>query len=213
METPVFNLKGEEVGKYDLPVRLFGQKPDPHFLHEVITAYTANRRAGTACTKTRSEVSGGGKKPWKQKGTGRARAGSTRSPLWRKGGVVFGPRPRSYYKYISTAKRRQALAQALSAKLAEENFKIIEAADISGFKTKVLNDILRALNAAGGRILFVADKPDKNLSRAGQNIADFSYCVPAEINAYEILRHRKIIFTRPALDMLNTISKEVKADE
>ena len=125
METKLLNLQGKEVGKFDLP-ELFSTRPDSCFIHEVMKYYLANKHRGTACTKTRSEISGGGKKPWKQKGTGRARAGSTRSPIWRKGGVVFGPKPRSFRQYLPIQKLQKALIEALSARAADGAVLVIE---------------------------------------------------------------------------------------
>ncbi len=157
METAVLNLEGKETGKCELPAWFFGKKPNPHFLHEVVTAYLSNRRSGTASAKTRSEVSGGGRKPWKEKGTGRARAGSTRSPLWRKGGVVFGPRPHSYRKWMPAAKRRQALAQALWVRFSEGNLKIVDTLEIPEAKTRVLLYIYRRLDLKAPRVLAVSE--------------------------------------------------------
>lgn len=208
METAVLNLKGKETGRTELPAWFFGKKPDPHFLHEVVTAYLSNRRSGTASTKTRGEVSGGGKKPWKEKGTGRARAGSTRSPIWRKGGIVFGPRPRSYRKWISAAKRKQALAQALSAKFSEGGIKVVETLNLPEPKTRVLMDVLRCLELKAQKVLVVSEGMNENLQRAASNIQGFSHCLPADLNAYTILRHNTLIFTKTALDALTRAGRE-----
>src|SRR5258708_3863977 len=126
METSVLNQKGESIGKVELPENIFGLKPAPHLLHEAVTAYLANQRQGDAHTKTRSGVSGGGRKPCKQKHTGGARHGSIRSPLWRKGGVVFGPRHHSYRQTFSQAKSRAALAQALSARAKDGSIRVVD---------------------------------------------------------------------------------------
>lgn len=212
METAIFNLKGEEIGKYDLPEVFFGEKPDRHFLHEVVSAYLSNRRAGTSSTKTRTEVSGGGRKPWKQKGTGRARAGSIRSPLWRKGGIVFGPKPRSYRKGMPASKRRQALAQALSAKFSEGNVTVIDSLAIAEPKTRILTGILRSLKA-DGRVLVVSESMNGNLQRAGRNVPGFAQCLPADLNAYTVLWHNKAIFTKAAMDALSSLWKEDSVHE
>jgi|SRR3989339_1764185 len=209
METVILNSKGQEAGKMNLPDSLFGEKPNPHFLHEAVTMYLSNRRSGNHATKTRSDVSGGGHKPWKQKGTGRARAGSTRSPLWRKGGVIFGPHKRSHRKEMPEAKRRLALAQALSAKYAEGNVMVLDFAGLQEAKTKFLCEMLRTLKTEG-RVLIVSDKADDKLKIAGQNIPGFSCCRTGDINAYEILNHKKAIFTKDAVDSLSALWKEGK---
>lgn len=200
METAVLNLEGKETGKCRLPDWFFGKKPNPHFLHEVVTAYLSNRRSGTASTKTRAEVSGGGRKPWKEKGTGRARAGSTRSPLWRKGGVVFGPRPHSYRKWMPAAKRKQALAQALSVKVSEGNLKVVDTLEISEAKTRVLMGILQRLELKAPRVLAVSEGMSENLRRAASNVRGFSHCRPADLNAYTVLRHNKLVFTKAVIE-------------
>ena len=178
METKLLNLKGEEVGKVALPETLFAVKPDPCFIHEVMKHYLANKHRGTACTKTRSEVSGGGKKPWKQKGTGRARAGSTRSPIWRKGGVVFGPKPRSFRQYLPVQKLRQALIEALSARAADGAVLVVENLALEAAKTSSLNSLRKGLGDKS--ILFVTDKMDKNFKTAARNLDNFGWCLRSE---------------------------------
>lgn len=207
METAILNLKGEEIGKYNLPEGFFSEKPNRHFLHEVVNVYLANQRAGSASTKTRTDVSGGGRKPWKQKGTGRARSGSIRSPLWRKGGIVFGPKPRSYRKGIPALKRRQALGQALSVKFSEGNVTVVDAINISEPKTRVLKSVLGALKASG-RILIVSESMNGNLQRAGRNVPGFAHCIPSDLNAYMVLKYNKAIFTKAAMDALASLWKE-----
>ncbi|MDD2772644.1 MAG: 50S ribosomal protein L4 [Elusimicrobiales bacterium] len=201
METAVLNIKGETIGKCELPETLFGHKPEPHFLYEVVTAHLANLRAGNASSKTRSEISGGGKKPWKQKHTGRSRQGSTRSPLWRKGGVVFGPRPHSFRREMPQAKRRLALAQALSAKFAEGGMVIVDKFDIAQPKTKELVAVLRSFTA-GRKPLLVSMRENKNVETASRNIRGVSNARPSELNAYDVLNSSKVIMTRAALDNL-----------
>lgn len=149
METQVFNLKGESVGKIALPDSVFAKKPSAELLHEAVTAHLSNQRRGTAHTKTRSEVSGGGHKPWKQKHTGRARQGSNRSPIWRKGGVVFGPRTRSWRLGFPRRKLLEALAQALSARALDGGLRILESVSLDGAKTKQVAGWLKALKAEG----------------------------------------------------------------
>jgi len=200
METKLLNIQGKEQGKVTLPETLFGKKPNPTFLHEVITAFLANQRAGSADVKTRAEVSGTGKKPWKQKGTGRARHGSMRSPIWRKGGVAFGPTPRSFRVELPASKRRLALAQALSAKFIEDNIIVLDNFDIKEPKTKEVTAALKALSA--GRKPLIVSASDAKLSKAAGNIAGLTQMVPADLNAYAVLNSSKVIITKAALDTM-----------
>ena len=202
METKLLDLKGKEVGTVTLPENIFGKKPNPTFLHEVITAFLANQRAGSADVKTRAEVSGTGKKPWKQKGTGRARHGSMRSPIWRHGGVAFGPTPRSFRQYLPTAKRQLALAQALSAKYLSDSIIVLDNFDIKEPKTKAVVTVLKTLSA--GKKPLVISSADKKLGTAGRNIAGLNQMVPSDINAYCVLNSTKVIFTKEALEKLSS---------
>ncbi|MFH2203645.1 MAG: 50S ribosomal protein L4 [Elusimicrobiota bacterium] len=201
METKLFNMKGEEVGKVELPEKAFGVKPNPALLHEVTTAYLANQRRGTAHTKTRADVSGGGKKPWKQKGTGRARAGSSRSPIWRSGGVTFGPRCRSFRVDLPRAKCRKALAQALSARAADGSLRVVDELAFDGAKTRQVAELLTVLKA-DKRSLFVVDQSDPTLKRAARNIPGLVIIPASHLNAYQVLACRNIILTRGAIDKL-----------
>jgi large subunit ribosomal protein L4 len=201
METAVVNLKGEKIGKCELSEVLFGQKPEPHFLYEVVTAHLANQRAGSADTKSKAEVSGGGKKPWKQKHTGRARAGSNRSPLWRHGGVTFGPHPHSFRRETTINKRRLALAQALSAKYAEGNLIVVDKFDIANPKTKEICAVLKKLEA-GRKPMLVSLRSSANVELAVRNVPGLSNIRPTELNAYEVLNSTRIIITKDAMDKL-----------
>jgi len=207
METAVLNKQGEKIGTCKLPEMLFGLKTQPHFLYEAVTVYLSNQRAGSACAKTRAEVSGGGKKPWKQKHTGRARHGSTRSPIWRKGGVVFGPRPHSFRKDFPAAKRQLALAQALSGKFADGNLIVVDKLDISAPKTKELFSIMKTLKA-GTKPLVVSMRKDKNLEVAQKNLSGLDHRLPADLNAYVVLRSSKVIITKDALETMQSFLKE-----
>lgn len=208
METKLLDLKGKEVGKYDLPEVIFSVKPDPYFIHEVMKHYLANKHRGTACTKTRSEISGGGKKPWKQKGTGRARAGSTRSPIWRKGGVVFGPKPRSFRQYLPIQKLRQALIEALSARAADGAVLVMENLALEAAKTSSLKGLSKYLNAKS--VLFITDKMDSNFKTASRNMTDFGWCLANNLNAYEAMRNERLVFTTGGLKVLADSVKEAK---
>ncbi len=201
METKLLNIQGKEQGTVTLPEALFGVKPNPTFLHEVITAFLANQRSGTADVKTRSEVSGTGKKPWKQKGTGRARHGSMRSPIWRHGGVAFGPTPHSFRIDLPVAKRRLALAHALSSKYNSDSIIILDNFDIKEAKTKMVADVLKTLEA-GKKPLIVSSK-DAKLDQASRNIAGLNKMVPSDLNAYAVLNSTKVIITKEALDKMS----------
>ncbi|MFC1678911.1 50S ribosomal protein L4 [Elusimicrobiota bacterium] len=201
METKVLNLKGEAVDKVELPERVFGLKPSAEYLHEITTAYLASQRRGTAHKKTRGEVRGGGRKPWKQKGTGRARAGSTRSPIWRGGGVVFGPRTRSWRIELPRRKNRRALAQALSVKAADGSLRVVDSLALDGTKTAQVVSFLKALKAHR-RSLIVTEQADGNLTRSVRNVPDLKVRLVANLNAYEVLSCRNLIITRGALEKL-----------
>ena len=209
METKVLDIKGKEQGSINLPDSLFGVKANPTFLHEVITAFLANQRSGTADVKTRSEVSGTGKKPWKQKGTGRARQGSLRAPQFRHGGVAFGPTPHSYRQDLPVAKRRAAVAQSLSAKFAEGNIVVLDNLTFKEAKTKAFADMLDVL-AAGRKPLVLADL-DNTTRLASRNIAGLTQLAPKDTNAYAVLNSSKVILTKEAVDTLaKTFVKEAK---
>src|SRR3989338_836144 len=202
MQAQLLNVKGQEVGKLELKDGVFGQKASPAFLHEFVTIYLANQRRGTAYTKTRAEVSGGGKKPWKQKHTGRARAGSLRSPLWRHGGVTFGPRSAEAVRLdIPRQKAKAALGQALASRHAQGSIIFVDRLALEQPKTKEMGAILKQLQCAG-RTLVVLDQPDQNLSRAGRNIQNLEIRLAADLNAYAVLSFKKIIMTTAALDKL-----------
>lgn len=201
MEAAILNLKGEAIGKVALPEKVFGLKPSPVLLHEATTTYLSNQRRGTAHTKTRAEVSGGGRKPWKQKHTGRARQGSTRSPIWRKGGVCFGPRSRSWRLEMPRQKSRKALAHALSARAQDGGLRFVDGISLDGAKTKQVAAFLKAMKAEP-RSLIVTDGREANLARAARNVPDLRVVLASQLNAYEVLAHRNVIITRKALDKL-----------
>ncbi len=201
MEAPLMNVKGAAVGKVDLPETVFGRRASKEFLHEYTTAYLANQRQGTANTKTRAEVSGSGKKPWKQKHTGRARAGSFRSPLWRHGGITFGPRAGKVTLKFPRRKAALALAQALSAKHAQGAITFVESLSVAEAKTKQAIALLKALGCEG-RTMLVLDAPDARLALAGRNIPQLELALAGNINAYTVLRAGRLVVTRPALEKL-----------
>ena len=201
METELLDMKGKEVGKVELPEKAFGVKPEATFLHEVATIFSANQRKGCAHTKTRAEVSGGGAKPWRQKGTGRARAGSNRSPIWRKGGVAFGPRHHSYRLELPRAKARRALAQALSVRAADGSLRVVEKLGLDGAKTKQVAEFLIKLKA-DKKSLVVVEQVDETFARAARNIPGLRVTLASHLNAYEVLACRNLILTKGAIDKL-----------
>lgn len=194
-------MQGKEVGKIELPEKAFGVKPEATFLHEITTIFLANQRKGCAHTKTRAEVSGGGAKPWRQKGTGRARAGSNRSPIWRKGGVAFGPRHHSFRLELPRAKTRKALAQALSVRAADGSIRVIDKLALDGAKTKQVAEFLSVLKA-DKKSLVVVDQIDETFARASRNIPGLRVTLASHLNAYEVLACRNLILTKGAIDKL-----------
>lgn len=204
MEIQIVDIKGKEVGKMKLPAEVFEVKPSKGFLHEVITNFHTNQRSWTAHTKTRSEVSGGGRKPWKQKHTGNARAGSNRSPLWRKGGIVFGPRfVGSRRVEQPRRKSRLALAQALSSRASQGDLRVVDKLALDGAKTKQVAEFLKALGAAK-RSLVVVEQFDGNLARASQNLCGLKVMLASNLNAYEVLACDKLIVTQAALEKIRS---------
>ena len=210
METKVLDIKGKEKGTITLPDSLFGVKANPTFLHEVVTAFLANQRSGTADVKTRAEVSGTGKKPWKQKGTGRARQGSLRAVQFRHGGVAWGPTPHSYRQYLPATKRRTALAMALSTKLEEGNIVVLDSLKFKEAKTKAFAEMLETLSA-GRKPLVLDNFADANAALACRNVAGLTHMQTQDINAYVVLNSSKVIFTKDAVTKLSeTFAKEAK---
>lgn len=205
METKLFDLKGQEVGTLELPETIFAAKIEPHFIHEVVKYYLANKRRGTACTKTRGEVSGGGRKPWRQKHTGRARHGSIRSPIWRKGGVVFGPKPRSFKISMPRNKRRLALTQTISSKFAEGNVFVVENFSIQEPKTKFVAEFCRSLGFENKKVLFVMDKKEEKFIQALNNIKHAKWLLASDLNALEVLKADKIIITASGIDIIKSL--------
>lgn len=206
MEMDVFNYKGNAIKKVELPSQIFDLPVNRGLLHEVITAHRASIRAGTASTKTRVEVSGGGAKPWRQKGTGRARAGSIRSPLWRKGGITFGPKPRSYMIPIPKKKKRAALCQALSEKVRTGECALIDTSNIFSDdekpKTRKIVKMLRNIKVYKKKVLLIVDKKDDIFFRASRNIRNFSIFEAHILHAYAILNADNVLITEEAIEKL-----------
>jgi large subunit ribosomal protein L4 len=200
---PIYNTEGKEINTMNLDSGVFGDSVNEAVLYQVVNAYRANQRQGLAQTKTRGEVSGGGRKPWKQKGTGRARVGSTRSPLWRHGGVVFGPHPRDFSYTVPKKIKILALKTAIYAKIKENNLIILDSLKIESCKTKETVKIFSRLkiNPSLGALLLV-DKIDDNLKFALRNIGFLTVNRAVDANTYEILAHQKLIITESAIKAL-----------
>lgn len=196
----IVNTKNESVGEIELNDAVFNREVKEHILHEVVRLQRASRRAGTACTKTRVEVSGGGKKPWRQKGTGRARSGSRTSPVWRGGGVVFGPKPRDYGFKVNKKVRKQALAMAMSARFQEGNLIIVDDFTMEQIKTKDFVGVMNVLNVDNG--LIVTDGGAENLTRSSRNVNGYKVMSSEGLNVYDVLLHKKLILVKPAIESL-----------
>jgi large subunit ribosomal protein L4 len=196
----LLNIKNESVGEIELNDDLFNREVKVHILHDVVRMQRAARRSGNACTKTRVEVSGGGRKPWRQKGTGRARAGSNTSPLWRGGGVAFGPKPRDYSMKINRKVRQQAVSMAMSARFQEGNLIVLNDFTLERIKTKDFVGIMNTLNVGNG--LIVIDEASENLLRSSSNVNGFKVLSSEGLNVYDILLHKKLILVQPVIESL-----------
>ncbi|MFN7967483.1 MAG: 50S ribosomal protein L4 [Acidobacteriota bacterium] len=201
----VINLKRQEVGKVDLPDAVFAYPDKRHLMFEAVRHFRACARAGTHKAKNRSEISGGGKKPWKQKGTGRARVGSTRSPLWRHGGTIFGPVPRDYSYDFPKKARRRALASALSAKLREARLTVIDALALAQPKTKQLQGLVRQELGLTGKVLVVFDGEQPNFDRAARNHPQICALRSLQVHAYHVLNSDHVVLSRAAAEQLGEV--------
>lgn len=204
---PVYNIQGQEVGQIDLDNSVFDGEINSSAVYQAVLFYRANQRKGLASTKTRGEVSGGGRKPWRQKGTGRARVGSTRSPLWRHGGVVFGPHPRDYSYTLPNKIKKLALKSSLNAKLKENNFIVLDQVILNSHKTKEMFQILKRLKI-NQKTLFLLDKIDQNILRSSRNINLLNTTLANQVNAYDVLAAQKLLTTRQAvLDLVKRLKQ------
>ena len=198
--TGILNTKNEKVGEVELNDALFGVEVKPYILHDIVRMQMANRRSGNACTKTRAEVRGSSAKPWRQKGTGRARAGSRRSPLWRGGGTVFGPKPRSYSYKLPKKVRRLGLKMALSARLSEERLVVLDSFDLEEIKTKDFVSVMGTLEIDNA--LIVIPGHDEKLEKSSRNVHGFKVITTTGVNVYDVLLHKNIILLQPCLGQL-----------
>lgn len=203
MTLDVLNMDGKKAGGVELDEKVFDGSVKESLFHEVVKMQLASRRAGTASTKGRSEVSGGGAKPWKQKGTGRARAGTRSSPIWRHGGTTFGPKPRDYSYKVPKKVMRAALKSAVQYKINEGNLKIFEALDIEEPRTRLAKDAFQKVGLENA--LLVIDREDgnnKNLNLATRNMREFKVLDVAGINVYDVLRYKELVMTRGAFEKM-----------
>ena len=199
----VYNMAGEEVGTIDLNDAIFGVEPNEHLLHKAVVAQLANNRQGTQKAKTRSEVSGGGRKPWRQKGTGHARQGSIRSPQWTGGGVVFAPVPRDYTQKVNKKEKRAALKSALSAKVADSKFVVLDELKLDAIKTKDFVNVLNNLNVA--KALVVLNDNDETVIRSAANVKDVKTALTNTINVYDILKYDTVVVTKDAVATIEEV--------
>ncbi len=198
---PLMSQRNEVVGEIALPPEVFAAPVRRHLLYETVRMQQANRRAGTAATKTRAFVSGGGKKPWRQKGTGRARAGSTRSPIWRGGATLFGPQPRDYSYRLPASARKAALRSALAAKARDGQILVLDRIALEAPKTKLLAQLMATLNVQSA--LIVVPERDDSLERAGRNLPRVKVLRAEGVNVYDLLRYERLILTQDAVQALN----------
>lgn len=203
MNYKVYDMKGAEAGTIELNDGIFAVPVNPIVIHEAVKQYLANQRQGTQSTLTRTEVRGGGRKPWRQKGTGRARQGSIRAPQWTHGGVALGPKPRSYRITMNKKAKRLALKSAFSSKVAAEEFIVVDSLAFDAPKTKKMVDVLAALNAAGKKALIVVDaKSDANdiVISSARNIEGVKTLYVNTLNVYDIIKHDVLIMTKDAVN-------------
>lgn len=193
----VFNIEKKKISQVELNDAVFAAQPNEAVIYDVVKMQLAARRAGTASTKTRSDVSGGGKKPWRQKGTGRARAGTTRSPLWRSGGIVFGPHPRDYSFNVPKKMRKQALISALSMKLKQDKMLVINDFPMEKISTRKFQDIIDLFDLK--KALFVLDADNENLQKSSRNVKNIKMIKSEGINVYDILNHEYLVLLEPSI--------------
>ena len=199
----VLNTQGSIVGEIELSEEIFGAEINDPATHAYVTAYNANQRQGTQSAKTRAEVSGGGKKPWRQKGTGRARQGSTRSPQWTHGGVVFAPKPRDYRMSLNKKLKRVALKSALSSKVASDKLVVLDALELSAAKTKEMVKVLANLKLTNA--LIVLPENDDTVIRAARNIPGVASTTVGTLNTYEVLKYNAVVITKAAVEKVEEV--------
>ncbi len=199
----VYNMEGKEVGTIELNDAVFGVEINEHLVHMAVVQYLANNRQGTQKAKTRGEVSGGGKKPWRQKGTGHARQGSTRAPQWKGGGVVFAPVPRDYSFKMNKKEKRAALKSALTSKVQDSNLIVLDELKFDEIKTKNFVKVMNNLNVQKGLVV-MADK-NENVVLSARNVADVDTTLVGTLNVYDVMKARKLVVTREAVAKIEEV--------
>ena len=199
----VYNIEGKEVGSIELNDAVFGVEVNEHLVHMAVVNQLANNRQGTQSAKTRSEVSGGGRKPWRQKGTGHARQGSTRSPQWTGGGVVFAPKPRDYSFKMNKKEKKIALLSALTSKVADNKIVVLDAFNLDEVKTKKFAEVMSNLKV--DKALVVIEGENKNVVLSGRNIPTVKVSATNEINTYDVLKYETLVVTKAAVEKLQEV--------
>ncbi len=200
----VYDIKGKKVSDIELNESIFGVVPNENVVHSVLVNYLANQRQGTQSTKTRSEVSGGGKKPWKQKDTGRARQGSTRAPQWIKGGIALGPKPRSYSYKVNKKEKQLAIKSILSSKVAENELVVVDKLPFKEIKTKNMVETLTNLKVEGKALILLPEK-DENVQKSSRNIEGVKTTLVNTINVYDLLNYTKLVVTVDTIKKLEEV--------
>ena len=200
----VYNIEGKKVSNIELADSVFGIEPNEKIIHSVLVNYMANQRQGTSNTKTRAEVSGGGRKPWKQKGTGRARQGSIRAPQWFKGGIALGPKPRDYSYRVNKKERRLAVKSVLSSKVLENNLVVVDNMKFDEIKTKNMVSALNNLKVKGKTLIVLPEK-NENVQKSARNIEGVKTSLVNTINVYDLLKYNKLILTVDAVKSLEEV--------
>ena len=200
----VFDMAGKDVGELELNDAVFGIEPNVEAMHRAVVAYLANQRQGTQSALTRAEVAGGGRKPWRLKGTGRARQGSTRAVQWTHGGIAFAPKPRDYRQSVNKKVKRLAILSALSDKVANESFIVLDALTLEGYKTKVVADTLKNVKA-GKKVLFVLADSDDKAVKSARNIEGVKVAGTNTISTYDIVNADSVVIVKDAVKMLEEV--------
>jgi large subunit ribosomal protein L4 len=199
----VYNIEGKEVGTMELSDAVFGVEVNEHLMHLAVVSQLANKRQGTQSAKTRAEVSGGGRKPWRQKGTGHARQGSTRSPQWTGGGVVFAPKPRDYSVKMNKKEKAAAIKSALSAMVADSKFIVVDGLAFSEIKTKKMAAVLDNLKV--NKALVVLDQKDENVILSARNIPEVRTVLSGSVNVYDVLKYDNVVITKAAVAQIEEV--------
>ncbi len=200
----VYNIEGKKVSDVELKEEIFGIEPNEAIVHSVVVNYLANQRQGTKSTKTRAEVSGGGKKPWRQKGTGRARQGSIRAPHWVGGGIALGPRPRSFKYRVNKKERRLAIRSVLSSKVLENELVVVDSLPLKEIKTKNMVNALTNLKVEGKTLIVIPEK-NENVQKSARNIEGVKTSLVNTINVYDLLKYKNLVMTLDAVKKLEEV--------